>query len=256
MGARNYRTGHGAADPGAPEARVVEWRPGRRVTACLQVPTGECRVGILLAPGAGAGQAHHFLTGLRHRLAAAGHPTMTFDYPYVAEGRRAPDGLESLLACHRAAARALAGELGAVVLAGKSMGGRVATHLAAGGEPCAAVVCYGYPLLPPGRRVPRDTTHLEAITVPLLFLSGSRDRLAPLGLLRQVVERLPRAALRVLDGGDHSFGVKAMPDRDGGRALDALADWTVRWLAGEPWPPAGAQAEPGRVAGQGRLPAR
>ena len=212
---------------------VLEWRRDRRVAAFLQVPAGECLVPILLAPGAGAGQAHHFPSGLRRRLAAAGHPTMTFDYPYAAEGRRAPDRLETLAACHRAAARLLAAEWGTVVLAGKSMGGRVATHLAAEGEPCAGVVCYGYPLLPPGRRVPRDTGHLDSIAVPLLFLAGSRDRLAPLDLLRSVVERLPRATHQVLDGGDHSFGVGGTPDARGREALDRLAEWTVEWLAGE-----------------------
>jgi hypothetical protein len=172
----------------------VEWRPGRQVAACLQMPAGEAASASCPAPGAGAGQAHHFLAGLRHRLAAAGHPAMTFDYPYVTEGRRAPDRLETLLACHRAAARRLAGAVGGLVLAGKSMG--------AGGYP-------------------------------------SRDPLAPLGLLGPVVTGLPRATLRVLDGGDHSFGVKGTPDERGRAALDRLADWTVEWLAGEVGPAAG-----------------
>lgn len=201
------------------------------MTALLEVPGGESGVGILLAPGAGAGQGHPFLAGLRRRLAAAGHPTMTFDYPYAAEGRRSPDRLETLLACHRAAAAVLTSRVGEAVLAGKSMGGRIATHLAAAGEPCRAVVCYGYPLLPPGRESPRDTAHLDAVSVPLLFLTGSRDRLAPLDLLRPVVERLPRAALAVIEGADHSFGVKTPPGEGGEATLDRLADWTVEWLA-------------------------
>lgn len=213
--------------------------PRPRVAARLQMPAGESRIGILLAPGAGAGQAHHLLAGLRRRLAAAGHRIMTFDCPYVAEGRPAPDRLETLLACHGAAARRLAAEVGVPVLAGKSMGGRVATHLAAAGEPGAAVVCYGYPLLSPGQRVPRDTGHLEAITAPLLFLAGSRDPLAPLGPLGREVERLPPATLRVLDGGDHSFGIGGAPDERGRAALDRLADWTVEWLADEAGPAGG-----------------
>lgn len=180
----------------------MDWRPGRRVAALLQMPVGESHTPILLAPGAGAGQAHHFPSGLRRRLAAAGHPTMSFDYPYAAEGRRVPDRLETLAACHRAAARLLATEWGAVVLAGKSMGGRVATHLAAEGEPCAGVVCYGYPLL-------------------------------------------PRATLQVLDGGDHSFGVRGTPDERGREVLDRLADWTVEWLAGEVPPEARRAPGPG-----------
>lgn len=210
---------------------TIEWRPGRRVTARLETPAAASGPAVLLASGAGAGQSHPFLAGLRRRLAAAGHPTMTFDYPYATEGRRAPDRPEVLLECHRAAARLLGERVGGVVLAGKSMGGRVATHLAAAGEVCLGVVCYGYPLLPPGKVVPRDTGHLDAVAVPLLFLSGSRDRLAPLELLWPVVERLPRARLTVIEGADHSFGVKAAPDARGEAMLDRLAADTREWLA-------------------------
>ena len=229
---------------------AVEWRPGRRVAASLEGPAGPGGVGILLAPGAGAGQGHPFLAGLRRRLAAAGHLTMTFDFPYAAEGRRAPDRLEVLLECHRAAARRLGEETGGVMLAGKSMGGRVATHLAAEGEACLGVACYGYPLLPPGKAVARDTSHLDAVAVPLLFLAGSRDRLAPLDLLRPVVGRLPGARLVVLDGADHSFGVGAVLDARGEANLDRLAAATAGWLAG-----LGAPGS-GRLSGGGRSGAR
>lgn len=211
--------------------RALEWRPGQSVPAVLEGRAG-AGPAILLAPGAGAGQGHAFLSGLRRRLAAAGHLVLTFDYPYAAAGRRAPDRLEVLLECHRAAARHLRREAGEVVLAGKSMGGRVATHLASGGEPCRAVVCYGYPLLPPGKTAPRDTAHLDAVAVPLLFLTGSRDRLAPLALLSPVVERLPRARLVVVEGADHSFGVRADPDSRAEAMLDLLAAETAEWLAG------------------------
>lgn len=209
----------------------VEWRPGRRVGALLEGPVPGRDPAVLLAHGAGAGQGHPFLTGLRRRLAAAGYLTMTFDYPYAAEGRRAPDRLPVLAECHRAAVRRLREEAGEVVLAGKSMGGRVATHLAASGETCRAVAVYGYPLLPPGKAIPRDTSHLEAIGVPVLFLAGSRDRLAPLPLLRAVVEGLPRARLVVFLGADHSFGVGAVPDAGAEAILDRLAAMTAEWMS-------------------------
>lgn len=209
----------------------VEWRPGRRVTACLEGPAGTAGPGILLAHGAGAGQGHPFVAGLRRRLAGAGFLTMTFDYPYAAAGRRAPDRLEVLLECHRAAARRLGGEAAGVVLAGKSMGGRVATHLAASGEACLGVACYGYPLLPPGKAIPRDTHHLDALGIPLLFLTGARDRLAPLDLLGPVVGRLPRARLIVVEGAGHSLGVGAVRDVRSEGALDRLVEATLPWLA-------------------------
>ncbi|MBN2113120.1 MAG: dienelactone hydrolase family protein [Acidimicrobiia bacterium] len=211
---------------------VVEWRPGHGVPALLEGPAESALPAILLASGAGAGQGHPFLTGLRHRLAAAGHLVMTFDYPYAAVGRRAPDRLEVLLECHRAAAGLLRAAAPEVALAGKSMGGRVASHLAAQGEPCSGVLCFGYPLVPVGKTAARDTTHLEAIRVPMLFVRGSRDRLAPLALLGPLVARLPRAELVVVDGADHSFGVRAVPDARGEAGLDLLAGRALEWLRG------------------------
>ena len=210
----------------------VSWRPGRRVGAVLEGPAVAAGPGILLAPGAGAGQGHPFVAGLRRRLAAAGHLTMTFDYPYAAEGRRVPDRLEVLVECHRAAARRLRAESGRVVLAGKSMGGRVGSHLAASGEPCLGLVFYGYPLLPPGKGVARDTGHLDGLGAPMLFLSGSQDRLAPLDLLVPLVARLTGARLVVLEGAGHSFGVRAASDPRGEAVLDRLAAETVEWVAG------------------------
>ena len=69
----------------------IEWQPGRKVAARLAVPKDADLPAVLLAHGAGAGQHHPFLTGLRERLKHAGHPTLTFDYPYIEAGRRAPD---------------------------------------------------------------------------------------------------------------------------------------------------------------------
>jgi len=211
---------------------VVEWRPGHGIPALLEGSAGGELPAVLLAPGAGAGQGHPFVAGLRRRLAAAGHLVMTFDYPYAAAGRRVPDRLEVLLECHRAAAGLLRAAAPEVVLAGKSMGGRVASHLAARGEPCSGVLCFGYPLVPVGKAAARDTTHLEAIGVPMLFVSGSRDRLAPLDLLAPLVTRLPGAQLVVVEGAGHSFGVGAAPDARGEAMLDLLAGRALEWLRG------------------------
>ena len=93
-----------------------------------------------------------------------------------------------LLACHEAAARRLVAETGGpIVLAGKSMGGRIGSHLAADGYPCRALVFLGYPLVAVGSNTPRSVEHLREIASPMLFITGSRDRLAPLDILRPVV---------------------------------------------------------------------
>ncbi len=209
----------------------VEWRPGRKVTALLRGPAAAGRIGVLLAHGAGAGQRHPFMAGMRNRLAGAGIPTMTFDYPYVEAGRRAPDRAELLLECHRAALKRLRGQVDRVVLAGKSMGGRMASHLAAAGERCDGLILLGYPLVPVGKTEPRPTDHLGDIEAPMLFLSGSRDRLAPLALLEPVVAALKTAELVVVPDGDHSFRVPKRTGLGDEDILDRLAARAAEWIS-------------------------
>lgn len=130
----------------------------------------------------------------------------TFDYPYVRAGRKAPDRLPRLIEAHRTALReANAGRHQRVVLAGKSMGSRVGCHLALE-EPVAAVVCFGYPLMPPGRPEKIRDEVLLRQHLPVLFLQGSRDRLCPLDALAEVRRQMrARSELFVVEGGDHSL---------------------------------------------------
>jgi len=137
-------------------------------------------VGVLLAHGAGVGQDHPWIVAVREGLARHGLFVMSFNYRYTEAGRRAPDRMPTLLAVHRAAANAMAKECDSVILAGKSMGGRVGSHLVGEeGWPAAALVYFGYPLVPMGKGEPRPVDHLLAIDVPQLFFAGSRDRLTP-----------------------------------------------------------------------------
>jgi predicted alpha/beta-hydrolase family hydrolase len=171
------------------------------------------------------------MVALRRRLAAAGHSVLTFDYPYIEAGRKAPDRAVKLLACHEAAARRLVAETGGpIVLAGKSMGGRIGSHLAADGYPCRALVFLGYPLVAVGSNTPRSVEHLREIASPMLFITGSRDRLAPLDILRPVVAGLRRADLEVVAEGDHSFRVPKRSGLDPEAVLDGVAKVTVDWL--------------------------
>jgi predicted alpha/beta-hydrolase family hydrolase len=152
------------------------------------------------------------------RLGAIGE-VVRFDYPYVKAGRRAPDRLPVLVDAHRAAlAAARAGREGPVVLAGKSMGGRVGCHLALE-EEVAALVCLGYPLRAPGGAL-RDEV-LLALRTPVIFVQGSRDPLCPLELLEQVRPRMRApTALHVVEGGNHSLevGARALAAQARGRA--------------------------------------
>jgi predicted alpha/beta-hydrolase family hydrolase len=189
--------------------------------------------GVLLAHGAGLGQDHEWMTYVRDGLAGRGISVLTFNYPYMEAGRKAPNRLPALLYCHRAAAAALASRVERVVLAGKSMGGRVGSHLAAEDGGFAGVVCYGYPLVAMGKTEPRDTSHLHEIAAPMLFVQGTRDRMAPLDLIRPLVDSLPAASLHVVEEGDHSFRVPKRTGRDIWEVLDEVVAVTVEWVNGQ-----------------------
>lgn len=182
---------------------------------------------LLLAHGAGAGQEHPFMVGVRRRLVDSGFAVASFDYPYREEGRKAPDRSERLLACHRAVHDQLVTTFGASpFLVGKSMGGRIGSHLAVVSP---GRVFLGYPLVPAGRTVPRDTSHLAGLG-PLLFIQGARDPLAPIALVSDLVAGLPHAELEVIADADHGFRVPKRTGLDADAVLDRITDRVVRWL--------------------------
>ncbi len=192
---------------------------------------GEGGTGVLLAHGAGAGQRHWFMVGLRRRLADSGLATLTFDYPYVEHARRAPDRMERLLACHLAAHGRLSDRVDRVVVAGKSMGGRVGGHLVADcGVATDRLVFLGYPLVALGKAEPRDTSHLERLDVPMLFIQGEKDRMGPPHLVRQVAGRVPYAEVVVVADADHGFRVPKRTGLDPEAVLDLLAATTLRFI--------------------------
>lgn len=195
--------------------------------------------GVLLAPGAGAGQDHPFMVAVRDGLATRGVTTMSFDYAYRAAGRRAPDRLRKLLDVHEAACRRLLDEVDTVVLVGKSMGGRVGSHLVGGvdGQPgrisgAAGGLAYlGYPLVPVGKTEPRAVNHLHRIAAPQLFVAGTRDRFGPLDFLRPVVEALPDAELHLIEGANHGFHVTKASGLTDDDVLEEILDVVATFVA-------------------------
>lgn len=187
-------------------------------------------VGVLLAHGAGAGQDHPWMTTVAKGLAAWGLLVLTFDYRYTEAGRKSPDRLPTLLVVHRAAAGALAERCERVVLAGKSMGGRIGSHLAGDEDwPAAGLIYYGYPLVPPGKE-PRPTSHLEQIDAPQLFFAGTRDRMGPPELIEQVVGKLKNADVVAVDNGDHSFKVPKRALKSNEEVLAEVVAATGGWI--------------------------
>lgn len=159
---------------------------------------------IVWAHGAGLASSSPWMQAWAARMAPLGtvHP---FDYPYMASGRKRPDRLPRLVEAHQAAMEGLERPL----LAGKSMGSRVGCHVAvAHPERVRGLVCFGYPLLGGGDPAKCRDEVLLALRVPVLFVQGTRDRLAPLERLEAVRERMQaRSALYVVETGDHSLQV-------------------------------------------------
>ena len=160
---------------------------------------------FLLAPGAGAPSSHPRMRTFARLLGTIG-PVEPFDYPYALEGRRRPDPLPKLIAAHRAALAALRAKPdGSIVLAGKSMGGRVGCHVALV-DPVQAVICLGYPLCAAGDRSKLRDQVLLDLKTPVMFAQGTRDPLCPLDLLEGVRKRMRApSTLYVVEGGDHSL---------------------------------------------------
>ena len=184
---------------------------------------------LVLAHGAGAGQAHPFMVSIARGLSARGVDVATFDFTYITQQRKVPDRAPVLEARFREAiadARAASGAT-RVFIGGKSMGGRMATHLAAQGEPVAGVVALGYPLHPPGKPDQLRTAHLPAITCPVLVVQGEHDTFGSAAELRPVLEtmRAP-VTLHVVTGGDHSLVVRKR-ERDAvhGEVCGVVRDW-------------------------------
>lgn len=217
-------------------ARPLRFRAGERageVSALLARPR-DARCLLVLAHGAGAGMRHPFMEALSTRLAARRVASFRFQFPYMEKGRRSPDGRGVLLACVRAAIARAGAEAGDLPLlaGGKSMGGRMCS-LAAAQEALPRVrglVFFGFPLHAAGRPSAQRGEHLEQVGLPLLFLQGTRDKLAELELLRPLCAGLgPRATLHVVEGGDHSFHVLKRSGRSDADALDELADAVAGW---------------------------
>jgi predicted alpha/beta-hydrolase family hydrolase len=190
---------------------------------------------LALAPGAGAGEDHPWMQRTGRGLASRGVTVVTFDFPYRLAGRRLPDRNPVLEEAYRAAWRTIAADhpaAAAFCIGGKSMGGRIATQVTAAGDLApvpAAVVCFGYPLHPPGRGAQRRDRHLPSIACPILFLHGSRDPFGWPDEMRELVTWIPRATLSLVDGGDHSLALPARQDADG-RAFERVLETAAAWI--------------------------
>ena len=204
----------------------------RRVSALLLEPEAP-RCLLVFAHGAGAGMRHTTIETFARGMARHGIATLRFQFPYMETGRRRPDPRPLLQRTVRAAvaqANAMRPEL-PLLAGGRSMGGRMASNADASEQlDVAGFVFHAFPLHPPGKSGTSRADHLSQVEKPMLFLNGTRDRLADPKLLAGVCDRLgSRATLHLVEGGDHSLQVlkrsgRRQEDVDG-EVAEAVSEW-------------------------------
>jgi uncharacterized protein len=206
---------------------------GGEVSALLMLPA-KARMMLALAHGAGAGMSHPFLASLAAELAAVGVATLRYQFPYMEQRRGSPDSPAIATATVAAAARAAWEQAPDLPLfaGGKSFGGRMTSQAAAEGllSGVRGLVFVGFPLHPPNKPGTKRAEHLKQVTVPMLFLQGTRDTLADLTLLKPICEDLgSRATLHIIEAADHSFHMLKKSGKTDAQALRELAQTTASW---------------------------
>ena len=210
------------------------------VTARHYASTAGASPLLVLAHGAGADQRHRFMTTMGRLLSQRGIDVVTFNFLYTEMRKRGPDRPAVLEETWRRALDAIVDRLepqGRIAIGGKSMGGRIASMVAAA-EPASdawtradGLVLLGYPLHPPGRPDAPRTAHLPSITMPILVVQGTRDTFGTRAEVEPIFSALRCPVdFEFIEQGDHSFAVPKSTGRTEGDVLAAVADRVAQWL--------------------------
>ncbi len=193
----------------------------------------DTKVIMVLCHGAGAGMDHPFMEDLARALAQKRIGTLRFNFLYKEKGGGPDRPPKAHAAIHAAVMKAKkrAGDI-PVWIGGKSYGGRMASLLAAGEglKGVRGLVYYGFPLHPPGKPGTERAGHLGAITLPQLFIQGTRDNLATFALIEKVTRNIRNAELVKMDGGDHSFKILKSSGVSHESVMDILAEETASFV--------------------------
>jgi predicted alpha/beta-hydrolase family hydrolase len=230
-----------------PVAFQLPGDPDTTVAAALYPAEGERPLDALFvfAHGAGAGHFHPFMSSYASALAARGITVVTFNFPYMEKRRKTPDRAPVLEDAFR---RAIAGAVAhrhvkasSLFIGGKSMGGRIATHLGANLDQWpeapkpSGVIAFGYPLAPPrSKRTGDRVTHLKMLAVPTLIVQGTRDPFGgPDEISEAIADAVPKPPIEIMtvEGGDHSFAVLKSSGRDQNQVHGEIQDAVANWIS-------------------------
>lgn len=205
----------------------------QRVSGLLQIPQ-HAKACYVLAHGAGAGMTHPFMTAVANGLEERRIATLRYQFPYMEQAGKRPDPPKvAQAAVHAAVQEAARLEL-PLFAGGKSFGGRMTSQAQAAGTQMPeirGIAFLGFPLHAPGKPSDERAGHLFEVSVPMLFLQGTRDELAELSLITKVCEALgKRATLQLFEHADHSFHVPARSGRKDPEVMAELLDTLAGWI--------------------------
>jgi uncharacterized protein len=224
--------------PTSSETLKIKLNESDSVTALLYVATAARRLNttLILGHGAGANQLSPFMKLFAGGLSERGIDAITFNFLYMERGRGAPDPKPKLESCYQSVIDAALAhkklKSNRLAIGGKSMGGRIASQVAAAdGENVAALVFLGYPLHPPGKPEQLRDAHLKDIRAPMLFIQGSKDPFGTSAEIQSIIkkQKLP-ATLYVIEGGDHSFKVPKSAGTSQSEVYESMMDKIIEWL--------------------------
>ena len=220
----------------APERSEIRLQVASQIGSVsgILVRPADARYLLVLGHGAGAGMRHRFMEGMAEALARRDVATLRYQFPYAEAGRGRPDRAPTLVATVRAAVAAGAGNEPDLPLfaGGKSMGGRM-TSTAQAETPlpgARGIVFLGFPLHRPGDESDRRADHLRDVRIPMLFVQGTRDRLAELARIRAVSATLDGALLHVVEDADHGFDVLKRTGKSTDQVYDEIAGTIRSWM--------------------------
>ncbi len=216
------------------ETHKISVRNRAVITSIWMIPDQYESV-FIIAPGAGKDMTSEFLCYMHENIAKHDVMTVKFNFPYLEQGRKAPNAPTILEDTWLAVIEEVQKQTGfprdKIFLSGKSMGGRYATLLAAKFDGYAGIIHYGYPLHAPGKTEKPRGEDLSAVHSPMLFFQGTRDSLCELDILRPILEKLdPQPTLHIIEGGDHSFKLLKRLNRSYESVLQELVVKSVEWI--------------------------
>lgn len=217
----------------------IPFKKKGKITGLISVPDGfqpGRNPGVILAHGAGNDMFNPLLSHMAHVLEQAGYLCLRFNFPYRDRGRKSPDSEDVLSAAWVSVFEYLKSHPqcspSAIVMGGKSLGGRIASQVVASGlVDAAGLIFLGYPLHAPGKKEFLRDAHFSRITVPMLFFAGTRDPFCDIDALKRVLSKLSApCSLEIIEGGEHSFKMPSSSDMSEEEVHARILGKALSWL--------------------------